>query len=162
MEPSHRRRNYVSLNSQKQSKPLSADKENPTIKTCETCGHSKENYLVKLGLVSKELSEILVEPPPPPKKKGRKNTRSHEMAEAVYSKPVETEVPTEPEQDMEEAQPTAVPCEVCMTDYDIFWVGCDNCDRWYHHECLSPAARRAVDKSLSDKSVWLCHICSEE
>ena len=36
---------------------------------CEHCGHSKENTLVKLGIISEDLSSILVEPPLPKQRK---------------------------------------------------------------------------------------------
>ena len=147
---------------------------------CTQCGHSTENQLVKLGLVSKELANILVEPPLPQKKEKGKR-KNHEYAEAVASTSTSTGtcerkdkkqktnkvtvlVPEAESTNVEDPS-TETLCEVCMTSGlpEYFWVGCDTCPRWFHYECLPAAIQTDVDISLvlQDKK-FSCNVCQAE
>ena len=129
---------------------------NSDVEVCQSCGNSTENPLVKHGLVDRQLASSLIPPPLPPKKsKSSGKRKSHELAEAVYSSEVTLPVPGTSKQtrreshcrilqddntNAETSSNSGVLCEVCMTNADMFWVGCDTCDRWYHYNCLSAAA----------------------
>jgi hypothetical protein len=41
-------------------------------------------------------------------------------------------------------------CVVCMVGHidGYIWEGCDNCDKWYHRECLQSSVQTLVDLSL--------------
>ncbi|KAK3090117.1 hypothetical protein FSP39_009312 [Pinctada imbricata] len=148
----------------------------PSDDVCTECGHSKENSLVKLGLVSKELANILVEPPVPQKKE-RSKKRTHEFAEAVPSKSqekkqtkkqkkTETAHETEVHEEAEIAdQSMDALCEVCMSSglSWYFWVGCDTCTRWFHYECLPSSVQTDVDISLVvPEKMFICNVCKAE
>ena len=58
---------------------------------CEHCGHSKENTLVKLGIISEDLSSILVEPPLPKQQKSASKRKLYANARSIVtSKPGKT------------------------------------------------------------------------
>lgn len=39
-------------------------------------------------------------------------------------------------------------CELCMTGSDeLTWIGCDNCNRWVHYECVGKRQLKLIDAS---------------
>lgn len=170
-------------------KALLPSSATPTAESCQTSVPSTStvassgvtNNLVKLGIVSEELANILLEPTSnvPVQQPRRKN---YKRARAVLSSS------TEPDQNPKQVcidknnfkvgqvlvstaiddQPTAdddkVLCQVCMvsTRPGFYWVGCDFCECWFHYECLPSIVQTDVDLSLVTKSSWCCNKCTEE
>ena len=36
-------------------------------------------------------------------------------------------------------------CEICMTDAEFTWIGCDVCVHWIHYECASHEIQTEID-----------------
>lgn len=53
-------------------------------------------------------------------------------------------------------------CEICMLNSRLEWVGCDNCDRWYHYVCLPHDVQTVVDFTIVTSTEWQCIHCSEQ
>ena len=194
---------------------------------CEHCGNKKENPLVLLGIIPKDLSSVLVQPPdskskprrkslcarlltttdlnkgdaaqgsgknisennvsadhdspkpstsrsttnnarltpfaPPakvkPKNKSKNTSKSSktmpDTSKSLVSEPVTSQMC------VDSSSSENVLCQICMTDSDIyFWVGCDQCARWFHYECLPSNEQPVVDLSLVCPEVkWFCNEC---
>ena len=150
---------------------------------CEHCGHSKENTLVKLGIISEDLSSILVEPPLPKQQKTGSKRKSYASARSIVtSKPVKTKKILKDgikidrytlKNDKQQTTETEVlrteldnrdVCIVCMVGDrpEYTWVGCDRCDKWYHYECLPSNVQTDIDLSLVTSTEWMCRYCEEE
>ena len=52
--------------------------------------------------------------------------------------------------------------EVCMMNTPQNWVGCDECTRLYHYECLPHSVQTDVDLSFVTGLNWKCSRCDEE
>jgi hypothetical protein len=54
-------------------------------------------------------------------------------------------------------------CEICMTPAGLRWIGCDNCEKWIHYECVDLREQKLIDHSLAIPGVlWLCNVCKQE
>ena len=152
---------------------------------CVSCGSNTENQLVKLGLISAELKNILVEPAKNnPKQTKRKSVEKARVitAEELNCIPLPVmKEPAEPRKKLaRQVMPCAVVqdipapvvtiqdsqtlCQICLTGSNAFeWVGCDQCDDgWYHYSCLSSERQAEVDLSIVLKTPWLCNACRVE
>ena len=139
-----------------------------TDNVCASCGSNSENQLVKLGLISAELKNVLVEPKEKPKQIKRKLLDSARVitAEELNNNLVSDE-PNEPRQkrackskhgkssnDMQAAvvlPESQTLCQICLTGSNAFeWIGCDKCnDGWYHYSCLPSERQVEVDMSMT-------------
>ena len=152
---------------------------------CVSCGSNTENQLVKLGLISKELKNILVEPvKEKPKQTKRKSVDKARVITAEELNCIPLQVMKEPadprkicarkenaravNQDIPAPvvtlQDSQTLCQICLTGSNSFeWVGCDKFDDgWYHYPCLSSELQAEVDLSLVLKTPWLCNTCRNE
>jgi hypothetical protein len=132
---------------------------------CEHCGSSRENPLVKMGLVDPILANILVQPPAPNHTKVTKR-KTYTKARAVLStEPLckQKKTVTMSDSFITEQEDMAL-CVVCMMGSmeELFWVGCDTCDKWYHYECLPRHVQLDVDLSIITEGLWSCRYCQEE
>jgi hypothetical protein len=144
---------------------------------CDHCGHTKENALVKLGIISEDLSSILVEPPLPNKQKSASKRKTYKNARLLlHSEPEKKKkktyikndelslmnnddthlLPASDENQQDQLENEEV-CVVCMVGDrpEYSWVGCDKCDKWYHYECLPSYVQTDVDLSLVTSTRWL-------
>ncbi|XP_045186550.2 uncharacterized protein LOC123544542 [Mercenaria mercenaria] len=145
--------------------------ENHEVDLCDHCGSSKENPLVKMGLVAPELANILLKPPSTVPVKKSKGKRSFTHARSVLSEPEKKTTKHAPvvqkvtvqSTSANDADDTAL-CIVCMigSREGYYWIGCDTCDKWYHYECLPNYVQVDVDLSLVTGGVWCCRYCQEE
>ena len=194
-----------------ESKKKACDNNDQDRQKCEGCGQSKENILVKMGLVSAELVNILVESPSPikPTRKNKRKTldtarvypstssssEKEQTADTVACinettntdvRPSTSSMTVAPKRKRSESvsktnkrpkrsvqrRPKVtviddenILCIVCLTNSpQYYWVGCDNCDKWAHYECLPAHVQTDVDLSLITGHPWLCNVCvqSEE
>jgi hypothetical protein len=130
---------------------------------------SKENALIKLGIISADLAHILVEPPAP-KKAAVTKRATYKHARLLKSNKTTIVQDTVQDPEIEESNSEEFMerddgiCVVCMVGHidGYIWVGCDTCDKWYHRECLPSSVQALVDLSLITGSQWVCRFCQEE
>lgn len=139
----------------------------PPIERCSECGKCTQNPLVTMGLVAPELANILVQPPVPPVNNKKSGRKKYTKARAVLTEQYENEPPTKQQRVDDNGIATDndnVLCQVCMIGNreGFFWVGCDDCDRWFHYECLPGHVQVDVDLSLVTSDKWICGQCREE
>ena len=154
-------------------------------KTCVTswtCGKSTENELVTLGIISEDPQEILVPSQECVKSKGKR--KRLDKAWVITALELNMDVPNEcatakkrqsaaiieiNEQPQSPLQALVdidigdgVLCEICMTDAEFTWIGCDVCEHWIHYECASHEIQTEFDLSLVTGSIWKCNTCRNE
>ena len=152
---------------------------------CVSCGSNTENQLIKLGLISTELKNILVEPAKNnPKQTKRKSVEKARVITAEELNCIPLPVMKEPAEPRKKRarkgmtcavvqdipapvvtiQDSQTLCQICLTGSNAFeWVGCDKCDDgWYHYSCLSSERQAEVDLSIVLKSPWMCNACRVE
>jgi hypothetical protein len=138
------------------------------------------NMLVKIGMVPESLAKVFLEPPAlEPSKKRRTTYDKARVVESKHTKKseghlkkvksAESQLKSTPLSPLPECvSGTAVVadpmsddgvCEICMTSRQLYWVGCDRCDTWYHYECLPSSEQTDVDISLVCETLWLCNTC---
>ncbi|KAL4240345.1 hypothetical protein ACF0H5_001135 [Mactra antiquata] len=104
-------------------------------------------------MIPESLADVFMEPPCINRSTTRKGT--YDSARVFISDPVNSPSPSN---NCSPADDDEV-CVVCMTNRDLYWVGCDRCDAWYHYECLPSGEQTDVDLSLVCKSDWFCNAC---
>jgi hypothetical protein len=56
-----------------------------------------------------------------------------------------------------------VNCGECNEIYDkktaAHWIGCSNCDKWFHVECTSLKNDVYMQMASNSVSIWLCKVC---
>jgi hypothetical protein len=56
-----------------------------------------------------------------------------------------------------------VNCGECNVIYDkktvADWIGCSNCDKWFHVECTSLKNDVYMQMASNIISIWLCKVC---
>ena len=152
---------------------------------CVSCGSNTENQLFKLGLISAELKNILVEPAKNnPKQTKRKSVEKARVITAEELNCIPLPVMKEPAEPRKKRARKGMPCavvqdipapvvtiqdsqtlcQICLTGSNAFdWVSCDQCDDgWYHYPCLSSERQAEVDLSIVLKTPWLCNACRVE
>ena len=168
------------------TKPMSAPVPECTDSVCVTCGSNTENQLVKLGLISADLKNILVDPViEKPKATKRKSVEKARVitAEELNNLPIPVKKPAKSQNKRVRTDnprgskatndiptPAVIPqdsqtlCQICLTGSNMYeWIGCDNCDDgWYHYSCLSSDLQAEVDLSMVLKSPWHCNSCRYE
>ncbi|XP_053372625.1 uncharacterized protein LOC123559949 [Mercenaria mercenaria] len=142
-------------------KPHRSATENHEVDQCYHCGSSKENPLVKMGLVAHEFVNILLKPPSTVPIKKSKGKRSFTQARSVLSEPEKKTTKHTPVVQEVTVQPTSADDTddtalsiVCMVGSreGYYWIGYDTCDKWYHYECLP----NYVQKRPYEGLVTLC------
>ncbi|XP_053380270.1 uncharacterized protein LOC128548809 [Mercenaria mercenaria] len=127
-----------------------------------------------LGIISEDLSAILVEAPLPKQKQTSKRKTFTSARSVPSAKPTKKKAKSNISKD-DDVVTTAIEltndqqverdiCVVCMMgDIEEYnWVGCDKCDKWFHYQCLPSYVQTDVDLSLVISTEWMCRYCLEE
>ena len=52
-------------------------------------------------------------------------------------------------------------CIVCLTKKRGDWIQCDECERWFHQNCIPNAFRKMMKKYVNSVDAkFTCHLCS--
>lgn len=155
-------RSTVSVNKQADKKATDQNKSDK----CEKCGHDakEDNRLVKLGLIPEALKSILVVPTLVTEKRkcSKRKLDTARVLTYLEKKKVKScnEKNVSADDKNLEVSEGEVLCEVCMTgNEELTWIGCDNCERWVHYECVGKKQQKLIDRSLKQKTKWLCNTC---